>query len=101
MAQRQQLHDTLKAILGSNNVYFQPPENTKMTYPAIMYRRDDDYVSHADNKPYNRKVRYQVVVIDPNPDSLIPGKIAELPLCSFNRFYTANQLNHDVFNIFF
>ena len=101
MAQRQQLHSLLKSLLGSNNVYFQPPPNHQMSYPAIVYRRDNDYVSHAGNKPYNRLVRYQVMVIDPNPDSLIPGKIAALPLCSFNRFYTADKLNHDVFNLFF
>jgi hypothetical protein len=72
-----------------------------MQYPAIVYRRDSDYVSHADNKPYNRKVRYQAIVISSDPDSPIPAKIAELPLCSFNRAYTADKLNHDVFNLFF
>ena len=101
MAQRQQLHSLLKSLLGSDNVYFQPPPNHKMLYPAIVYRRDDDKVVHAGNKPYNRRLRYQVIVIDPNPDSILPGKIADLPLCSFNRFYTADKLNHDVFNLFF
>jgi hypothetical protein len=101
MAQRQQLHNILKTILGSNNVYFQPPESVKMNYPAIVYRRNQDSVDFADNKPYKRYIRYQVTVIDANPDSLIPGKIAELRLCKFDRFYAADNLNHDVFNIFF
>jgi hypothetical protein len=101
MAQRQQLHNILKTILGSDNVYFQPPESVKMKYPAIVYRRNQDYVDFADNKPYKRCVRYQVTVIDQNPDSVIPGKIAELPLCKFDRAFAADNLNHDVFNIFF
>jgi hypothetical protein len=101
MAQRLQLHSILKGILGNNNIYFQPPADLKMVYPAIVYRRDRDYVGHAGNKPYNRRIRYQVTVIDRNPDSDIPKKVAELPLCVFDRFYSADQLNHDVFNIFF
>jgi hypothetical protein len=101
MGQRLALHSLLKTILGSNNVYFQAPPSKQMEYPAIVYRIDNDKVVHANNKPYNRRIRYQVTVIDSNPDSLIPGKIAELPLCSFNRFYPADNLNHNVFNIFF
>jgi hypothetical protein len=101
MAQRLQLHSILKAILGNNNIYFQPPAGLIMSYPAIVYRRDSDYVGHAGNKPYNRRIRYQVIAINSDPDSNIPSKIAELPLCTFDRFYTADQLNHDVFNIFF
>lgn len=101
MAQRTSLQALLKTILGSNNVYFQPPPSIQMQYPAIVYRRDDDDLTHAGNKPYNRRIRYQVTVIDSNPDSLIPEKIALLPLCSYDRFYTADKLNHDVFNLFF
>ena len=101
MGQRLALHSLLKTILGSGNVYFQAPPSNQMHYPAILYKRDDDKVVHAGNKPYNRRIRYQVIVIDKDPDSLIPSKISELPLCSFNRAYTADNLNHDVFNIFF
>lgn len=101
MGQRLQLHSLLKSVLGSNNVYFQAPPSKQMLYPAIIYRIDDDKVEHANNKPYNRRIRYQVTVIDPDPDSLNPGKIAELPLCKFNRFYTADNLNHNVFNLYF
>jgi hypothetical protein len=72
-----------------------------MQYPAIVYNRYADDVISAGNKPYKRLINYQVTVIDQNPDSLIPGKVAELPLCRFNRFFTADNLNHDVFNIFF
>lgn len=45
--------------------------------------------------------RYQVTVIYRNPDSEIPSKIALLPMCSHERHYTKENLNHDVFNLYF
>jgi len=47
------------------------------------------------------KKRYKVTVIDPDPDSLIPDKVASLPSAVFNRFFAANNLNHDVYNLYF
>ena len=44
---------------------------------------------------------YQVTVIYRNPDSEIPSKIALLPMCSHERHYTKENLNHDVFNLYF
>ena len=38
MSKRVDLGNKLKEILGSNNVYFQPPDNLKMVYPCIRYR---------------------------------------------------------------
>ena len=101
MAPRLQLQSLLVSILGSDNVYFQPPPNVSMKYPCIVYNRDRMDTIHANNKPYKHLKRYQVKVIDRNPDSTIPEKIADLPMCSFNRFYTADNLNHDVFTLFF
>ena len=101
MARRLELQSLLGSILGSNNVYFQPPPSVQMTYPCIVYQRDNEMNQHADDRPYRRRKRYQVTVIDRDPDSEIPDKIAELPLCIFDRFYTADNLNHDVYKLFF
>lgn len=101
MAQRLDLQALLVGILGSTNVYFQPPPTIKMVYPCIVYRRDSAQTEFADGKPYKNMIRYQVIVIDRNPDSIIPAKVAALPRCLFNRFYTADNLNHDVYNLFF
>lgn len=101
MAPRLELHATLIDILGSANVYFQPPPNLVMEYPCIRYVRDDMDIRHANDKPYKHRKRYLVTVIDRNPDSSIPDSIAQLPLCSYDRFYTAENLNHDVFTLFF
>lgn len=99
MAPRLQLQALLELI--TENVYFQPPTNIQMQYPCIIYERDGSEVNHADNGSYQRTKRYQVTVIDRNPDSQLPDRVEELPLCRFDRFFTADSLNHHVFNLFF
>lgn len=101
MGLRLQLQSLLEEILGSDNVYFQPPSTVQMTYPAIVYNRDQAVTNFADDKPYTNTKRYMVTIIDRNPDSVIPDKIAMLPLSTFNRHFTADMLNHDVYNIYF
>lgn len=101
MAQRLELQAILVDILGSNNVYFQPPASIQLQYPCIIYKRDNAVTLHADDKPYMTKTRYQITVIDRNPDSEIPSLIGALPGCIFDRFYTADNLNHDVYKLFF
>lgn len=101
MGQRADLHELLVDISGVAKVYFQPPETINLEYPCIIYKRDSALTRHGDNQPYNRYQRYQVTVIDRNPDSEIPSGVAQLPSCEFNRFFTADDLNHDVFTLFF
>lgn len=101
MAPRLELQSILTDILESNHVYFQPPPSVQMEYPCIVYSRDYELYNYADDITYKRRKRYLVTVIDRNPDSEIPDKIAELPLCTYDRFYTADNLNHDVYKLFF
>lgn len=101
MGQRSDLQALLIATLGSSNVYFQPPPTVQMKYPCIIYKRSDVKTKFADNNPYSREKSYQVTVIDSDPDSLIPDKVGMLPKCAFDRFFTADGLNHDVFNLYF
>lgn len=98
---RLELQALLEEILGSENVYFQPPNNLKMQYPCIRYEQDDGDTDFASNKPYRHTKRYQVTHIDQDPDSPIPDVIVMLPMCLFDRSYTADNLNHKVFNLFF
>lgn len=101
MGQRLELHKILVDILGSSNVYFQPPETIKMKYPCIVYERGSGDTIFADNNPYRFTKRYQVTVIDRDPDSLIPDKVSVLPMCTYDRHYTVDNLNHDIFNLYF
>jgi len=101
MARRLELQALLESLLGSTNVYFQPPNNVQMQYPSIVYQRDEYDIKHADDKVYSRRTRYQVTSIDRDPDSGVPDMLADLPLCSFERFFISENLNHNVFNLFF
>lgn len=101
MAPRLELQAKLVSILGSGNVYFQPPSSIQMVYPCIVYELDDMWTDFADNNPYSLRKRYQATVIDRNPDSAIPNQVAMLPTCVFDRFYKADNLNHHVFTLFF
>lgn len=102
MADRILLDNILRAAVGpSGMVYFQPPENQKMQYPCIVYKRTSEFSRFADDVPYARKMRYQIMIIDKNPDSLIPSKIAEIPTAVFDRHFTKSELNHDVYNLYY
>lgn len=99
MAQRQQLHDLLVAIAGK--AYFDPPEDAKLEYPCVLYKRNTIKTFFANNLPFLRKKSYQLTVMDRDADSDIPDKVGALPMCSFDRHYAVDQLHHDVFTIFF
>lgn len=82
-------------------MYFQPPQNFQLQYPCIIYERDGSGVDHGDNGLYLHVKRYQITVVDRNPDSELPDRVEGMPLCRFDRFFTADSLNHHVFNLFF
>lgn len=99
VARQQELQAYLETL--AEHVYFQPPNNLTMQYPCIVYSRDRARTLHANNKVYRHVKGYQVTVIAKDPDSPLPDKVAGLPLCSFDRHYTADNLNHDVYILFF
>lgn len=97
--ERSLLHDIFELMTAY--VYFQPPDGRNMDYPCIVYKRGAENVQFADNGPYRRKKRYQVTVIDRDPDGIIREMVAELPLCKHSQFFASDNLNHDVFDLFF
>jgi hypothetical protein len=72
-----------------------------MAYPCIVYAIDNLNTKHANNKPYALTKRYLVTVIDQDPDSVIPDKVAMLPSCSFSRAFSSASLNHQAFTLYF
>lgn len=99
---RQQLSEILNKIMGvSKRVYFQPPATIKMSYPCIIYKLDDIDTTFADNNPYSLMKKYVVMAVTTDPDSDLPMKIAQLPMCTMNRIYAADNLYHYVFDLYF
>lgn len=101
MATRLELHETLCTVLGSKHVYFQPPSSVKMVYPAIVYSRNKIENRHANDDIYSQSKSYTITVIDKDPDSEIVERVSMLPYCSFDRHFTSDNLNHDVFTIYY
>ena len=53
------------------NVYFQPPESVKLSYPCIIYKRSAGDTRFADNKKYSYTAGYDVVVVEMDPDRCV------------------------------
>lgn len=101
MRRRCELQALLERAAGNSHVYYQPPPSVQIIYPAIIYSRNDIENRHADNNVYKQDHCYEVIVIDKKPDSVIVDTVSKLPKCRFNRHYTADNLNHDVFIIYY
>lgn len=101
MAPRLELQSLLNNLLEDASVYYQPPPNAQITYPCVVYHKDGIVPDWADNYAYKLDNRYLLTVIDRDPDSEIPDKLAKLPYCIHERFYVADNLNHHVFRLFF
>lgn len=99
---RVDLQTILEQILGSKQVYFQRPASQKLSYPAIIYSLSDKVPDYADNKKYLMMTRYQIKVISQDSTNTFADDILEqLPFSSFDRRYVADNLYHDVLNVYF
>lgn len=102
MASRLNLHEELCDILGSKNVYFQPPESVKMKYDAIRYSLSGKDLKRANNRIYQNTNQYDGVVITTNPDSTVPDELLNhFEMVSFGRPYTADNLHHYPFTLYY
>lgn len=100
MATRPELQNKLEELLGSGNVYYQPPGSVKMSYPAIVYSKSKIDKRYANNAGYLKNTRYEIIVIDRLPDNPVIEKLMSLPYCSYDRHYPADNLNHDVLTLY-
>jgi hypothetical protein len=99
---RLQLQLLLESVIGTGKkVYFQPPPSKEMVYPCIVYARDQRQTEFADNAPYRTTRRYQVTLISRDPDDPTVEKLAMLPMCVQATTFVRQNLNHDVFELYF
>lgn len=100
LARRTEFHALLEGALGSQEVYFQPDSDHHLNYPCIVYELDNASSKYANNMPYGWIPRYQVTLIDYDPDNDVKTKLAHFQNSSFNRHFATSGLNHDVFVIY-
>lgn len=102
MASRTNLHEELCTILGSKNCYFQPPASVRMQYDAIRYKLGGKDIKRANDHIYRLTNKYEGVIITRDPDTTIPDKLlAHFEMCSFGTPYTADNLNHYPFTLYY
>ena len=101
MASRLELQNELEELLGSKNVYYQPPESIVLKYPAIVYSKSQRDVRHANNSKYLQKTKYEIIVISRLPDDPVVEKILNKPYSSYDRHYNSDNLNHDVITLYY
>lgn len=100
MGNRIELHNILLTVLP--NVYFQPPNNLKMSYPCIVYKKSGIHTIRADNMIYNKTQEYQITIIDKNPDNTYADTILQLfPNVVLTGFFIFDNLNHTTLNLYF
>lgn len=97
---REKLQTALEGILGSRNVYFQPPESVKLKYPCIIYEFSSMETMKANNGKYIKHKKYIITAIDKDPESALPDKLIEIPYCRFDRAFVSDNLYHYTFNFF-
>lgn len=102
MASRLDFQTKLESILGSRNVYFQPPESIKLNYPCIIYKLNNVDVKNADDSSYIINKSYQVTLIHRDPDNETMNDILlGFKHVKLNNYFTSENLHHYVYTIFF
>lgn len=101
MHSRESLHQLLCEVLGSDNVYYQPPETIKLVYPCIIYSREGYDNSFSSNTVYLCRKKYSITVITKSPKDDIPDLLNVLPYVRHSRHYVVDNLYHDVFDLYY
>lgn len=95
------LHEKLCTLLGSRNVYFDPPSNIHMNYPCIVYKRDPVSNRRADNIRYINWYPYSVQIISKDPDfPLFDTFLSNFEYGTEGQPFVSDNLHHSNFTIF-
>lgn len=96
MTNRLTLQNKLEEILGSRNVYYNPPESQKMNFPCIVYNMTNIQPIHADNKTYLDYTTYKLIHVSKQADSPVIRTILDIPMTRFSTKYVKNGFYHTV-----
>lgn len=101
MLKRVDIQEKFKFLLGSNNVYYQPPANLKMKYPAIVYSLDGLDVKRFDNTRLINKNCFSVTHIYRNEsENLVETMLKSFEYISFDNRSIVDGIYNDHFTIY-
>lgn len=94
------LHQELADILGSaSNVYFMPPQEMLLSYPAIVYYVGGGSDSYADNVRFLPRTTFDVTLIEYDPMSAKVDAIRDLKHSSYMTSFKKDGLHQHKFKI--
>lgn len=98
---RESLQCLLEKTISSDQVYFQPPESMRIKYPCVVYELEDLTPVYADDLTYLLHDSYQITYMTHDPDDCNIKRIAALPQVRFSRYFSADNLNHYVYIMYY
>ena len=102
MGSRLQLQNELEELLGSTNVYYQPPSNSSIKYPCIIFELSNTNVRPADNKKYIKTNRYHVKHIYKSLSNELKDSILDhFMLISHDNRMKVDGLYNDDFTLYY
>ena len=106
MDRRLKLDDELRQILqdelGYVNIYFQPPDQTKIKYDCIIYRRANYDTWNANDRKYHIHDQYDVTFISRDVETPVPRKILEhFQMIRPGRQMVTDNLYHFQFTLYY
>ena len=83
------------------HVYFTPPENTRLEYPACIVSREDYNIKRANNSSYISTMGYKLLFISSSSDEELFDKISKcFTYWDFRIEYKNSGLYHKVFIVY-
>nr|DAR66440.1 MAG TPA: tail completion protein [Caudoviricetes sp.] len=83
------------------NVYFTPPEDIRLKYPACIVTREDLDIHRANNNPYMISVGYKLVYVSKSEsDDVIIKVLNNFKYSDFRTEYKVDGLYHKVFIVY-
>lgn len=99
MGRRIDLHKILCALSPGMQVYYQPPEGFKLSYPCIVYKLSNKSTRFANDMPYGWTNFYELTYISRTPDEDVLDQIGMLKGCKFDRPFIIDNLYHYIYEI--
>lgn len=101
MHKQQEVQSILESILGSRNVYFQPPASVQIKFPAFIYFTGRVNDRFADDSRYLKRRPYEVQYVSKTFDEKFVNDMLELPYCELNTTFKKDNVYHYNFTIYF
>ena len=101
MEGRLELHNVLKSL--TTNVYYEPADGQQLTYPCIVYNRQNLDNKRANNANlYVGNINYNVTYMSRNGGvTMMKNLLKALPSASLINIMTIQGIYHETYSIYF